>query len=40
MLYSYEQIEIMKLMQQEIIRKNRHKWGYFQSKNEKKYEGK
>lgn len=36
----YEQIEIMKLMQREILRRNRHKWGYLQSKNERKYEGK
>ncbi|WP_268877584.1 hypothetical protein [Heyndrickxia camelliae] len=40
MFYSYEQIEIMKLMQKEIVRKNRHIWGYFQSKKERASEGK
>ncbi|MEK5393348.1 MULTISPECIES: hypothetical protein [Heyndrickxia] len=40
MLFSYEQIEIAKLIEQDMVRKNRHRWGYFQRKNERQYEGK
>ncbi|GIN87906.1 hypothetical protein J6TS2_42920 [Heyndrickxia sporothermodurans] len=40
MLFSYEQVELMKLRQEELERKHRHSREYLVSKESKKSEGK